>query len=285
MNWLLLDCGNSMLKWAVVPAPISSAASPPAALQLLAEGVQPLDQPGWAAQLGRSWRAPEFAALGAVHGCAVGTAADRAAIAGVVRQIAAVPLTWHGPAARFEAGALQLVNGYRDPLQLGADRWHALIAARQAHPARALMVVSAGTATTIDSLTAAGRFDGGVIAPGLRMMLTSLARGTAGLPLLGALPAPLLAEPDNTAAAIAAGVLDAQLGLIERRVRAAAARHGSALLLLLGGGAAPSLLPGLESSLTPGGKPGAAVAAIVIEHNLVLRGVLLRASHPSPANV
>ena len=148
------------------------------------------------------------------------------------------------------------------------------------------MVVSAGTATTIDSLTAAGRFDGGVIAPGLRMMLRSLAQGTAGLPLLGALPVPVAAaaEPDNTADAIADGVLDAQLGLIERRVRAAAARHGIPLLVLLAGGAARSLLPGLERCLAPGGSPGTPVAAFVIEHNLVLRGVLLRASHLSRAN-
>ena len=48
-------------------------------------------------------------------------------------------------------------NGYREPAQLGCDRFAALIAARHHHPDRDLLVVNAGTATTVDALTADGQ--------------------------------------------------------------------------------------------------------------------------------
>src|SRR5450759_5589525 len=57
-------------------------------------------------------------------------------------------------------------NSYRNPAQLGTDRWAALIAARR-HGFGAKLVVVAGTAMTIDALTAEGVFLGGVIVPGL----------------------------------------------------------------------------------------------------------------------
>jgi type III pantothenate kinase len=162
-------------------------------------------------------------------------------------------------------GPVLLVNGYRDPGQLGADRWHAMLAARAAHPGRALVIVNAGTATTVDCVDAGGRFVGGVIAPGVALMFESLARQTAQLPRArGA----FVARPDNTDDAITTGVLDSQLGLIERRVRRLAAEAGPVLLLLDGGHAA-ALRPHL--AFDP------ALATLREEPNLVLRGVLVRA--------
>ena len=68
------------------------------------------------------------------------------------------------------------------PAQLGSDRWAALIGARHMLGARAAMVVVCGTATTIDFLSADGVFKGGMIMPGLGLMLRSLHEGTAALP-------------------------------------------------------------------------------------------------------
>ena len=72
-------------------------------------------------------------------------------------------------------------NRYADPSQLGTDRWAALIGARSIC-AGACVVVGAGTAVTVDALTATGDFVGGLIIPGLSLMADALARDTARLP-------------------------------------------------------------------------------------------------------
>jgi type III pantothenate kinase len=173
---------------------------------------------------------------------------------------------WLASEPRFEFGGVALVNGYRDPSQLGADRWYAMVAARQSFPALPLVVVCAGTATTVDSIDAAGRFLGGAIAPGTSLMADSLARGTARLPRS---TGRAVAMPDNTDDAIATGVADALAGLVERRVRALA-RSGPRPQLVLAGGRVGELASRLRLD--------DAVAGIMVEEHLVLRGLWLRAS-------
>ena len=62
--------------------------------------------------------------------------------------------------------ACGLRNGYRDPAQLGVDRWLAMCAAWQQFPG-SLCVVDAGTAVTIDVVAADGAHSGGLILPGV----------------------------------------------------------------------------------------------------------------------
>ena len=121
-------------------------------------------------------------------------------------------------------------NAYADPARLGADRWAALIGARALHAADCL-VVMAGTATTIDVLTANGEFRGGLILPGERLMKHALAERTAGLPLSGG---SVTDYPRDTGDAIETGCFFAQLGAIERMF----SRLGTERLCLLSGGAA-----------------------------------------------
>ena len=71
----------------------------------------------------------------------------------------------------------------------------------------------AGTATTIDSLDAAGTFLGGMILPGLDLMRRALARDTAGLAYADGQYA---AQPRCTDDAIVTGCIEAQAGAIER---------------------------------------------------------------------
>jgi len=73
-----------------------------------------------------------------------------------------------------------VVNAYREPEQLGADRWAALIAARAMVPGD-VAVVDCGTAVTIDFLAASGEHQGGVIFPGLSLLRSSLQAGTGGI--------------------------------------------------------------------------------------------------------
>ncbi|MDR0735258.1 MAG: type III pantothenate kinase [Zoogloeaceae bacterium] len=141
---------------------------------------------------------------------------------------------------RSGAAAAGVVNGYSAPETLGADRWCALIGAR-ALEARPCLVVMAGTATTMDSLDAAGNFMGGLILPGLQMMRAALAQGTALSP--DTTSGAHLPFPRNTADAIASGCLEAQIGAIER----AFLRLPDAACCLLSGGAALTLLPFLAA--------------------------------------
>lgn len=136
-----------------------------------------------------------------------------------------------------------LANGYERVETLGTDRWAAAIAGWRTRGA--CLVVSAGTATTIDIVTAEGLFAGGCILPGLDTMIESLPLRTAGLPCsTGRYELP----PRNTHDAIATGCLLAQAGAIERMAEAA----GSPVLLT--GGNAERILPHLRlpASYLPG---------------------------------
>lgn len=73
-------------------------------------------------------------------------------------------------------------NGYEDFSQLGVDRWLALIGARKRSRTLNLLVVDAGTALTADLLVK-GQHQGGLIAPGLRLMQRCLTQNTANLAL------------------------------------------------------------------------------------------------------
>ena len=143
-------------------------------------------------------------------------------------------------------------NTYAYPEQLGCDRFATMIAVRALFPERSLIVVTCGTATTIDALTAQGEFLGGMILPGLGLMAESLAQNTAQLPnanvtdLKNLIPLPSHAFADNTKAAIQSGCLMAQAGAIERAV----AQHGTVMqapvLCILSGGAARYIAPYLS---------------------------------------
>jgi type III pantothenate kinase len=150
-----------------------------------------------------------------------------------------VPVEWFASSAS-RAG---LANGYRNPAQLGCDRFAAAIGARALVPGRSLVVATCGTATTIDAVSAGGVFIGGMILPGLGLMASSLAKNTAQLPQVapGAAPPPQFA--DNTDDAIVSGCLNAQAGAIERAV---AAHRADACIL--SGGAAPWVAPALTIS-------------------------------------
>ena len=217
-----------------------------------------------AAELTAAWkgRTPLRRAVG----CSVAAAAVNQAIEAALRALGLPAVEWLRAQAAF-SGAVSLTSGYRDPHQLGPDRWHALLGACQRLPGTSLVVVNAGTATTVDCLRAsagAARFVGGCIAPGVRLMLESLARGTAGLPLAGGAPADF---PDTTDRAIVTGVWDAQAGLVERVWKRFASTLEAAPGLILAGGHADLLAARLPPELAP-----------VIEHNLVLHGLALRAS-------
>jgi type III pantothenate kinase len=107
-------------------------------------------------------------------------------------------------------------NLYERPEQLGPDRWAALIAARALHPAGAALVVNAGTATTVDMLSADGRFLGGAILPGVELMRFVLHEHTGRLPFD---EGQYRDTPRKTSDAIESGCRHAQAGAVERLYR------------------------------------------------------------------
>lgn len=143
-------------------------------------------------------------------------------------------------ASRAELDGMR--NAYRNPSQLGCDRFAAALGARALEPGKALVVATCGTATTIDAISADGVFLGGMILPGLGLMAASLARNTAQLPQVAAARPLPAGFADNTDDAILSGCLAAQAGAIER----ACAQHG-AQACILSGGAAPYIAPVLAA--------------------------------------
>ena len=164
---------------------------------------------------------------------------------------------------RSRPAQLGVTNGYSDPAQLGTDRWASLIAAHRAAPGHKL-VVTAGTALTIDALTAEGRFLGGLIVPGPALMRRSLDRGTADLRLT---EGEFRDFPRSTPDAITTGAIQAGVGAIARMAAAMAEKSAPPVLAVLAGGAAREIAPHLPI-------PGA------IHENLVLDGLVLIAREP-----
>ena len=159
---------------------------------------------------------------------------------------------------KSERAQLGVENGYRDHRQLGTDRWAALIAAHHAGPPGHKLVVNAGTALTIDALTAEGRFLGGLIVPGPALMRGSLDRGTAGLRLT---EGTLQDFPASTPDAITSGAVQAAVGAVERLGRVMAAHGSPPGRIILSGGAAAELARSLPDA--------------TLNETLVLDGLLL----------
>lgn len=231
---LLIDAGNTRIKWALLDSSVQSDAD----------------------ALGR------WALSGAVARAGLGQLSDTWADAKVERVLVSnvagqalhndleqhllhalgpIPIAWFKSVPSL-AG---LRNGYRMPAQLGCDRFAAAIGAHALYPDQALIVATCGTATTIDAVTADGLFLGGMILPGLGLMAASLASNTAQLPNVAQHIEVVTPFADNTDDAIVSGCIAAQTGAIERAVAALVQRCG-AVQCIISGGAAIMVAPQLS---------------------------------------
>lgn len=289
--FLLIDAGNSRVKWALAEAPgafqrsgvFSHAASARAAdaREGNEKGVGELTATSaTSATNGEDGEdaAAQWAALARPCGAWISNVAGEAAGASLAESIEA---RWPGlPVTVVRARAAQcgVANGYGAPDRLGSDRWAGLIGAHAAYPGEALLIATLGTATTLEALTADGRFVGGMIAPGWSLMMRSLGEHTAQLPTLEdnavrTLVGDALAQrwfATDTRRAITAGSLLAQAGLIERAWRELEQASGEPVRLVLTGGAAKEV--------------GAALSMRHTRHDsLVLSGLALIAADEAAA--
>lgn len=67
-----------------------------------------------------------------------------------------------------------LTSAYQVPSKLGVDRWLVLLATTNLFPKRSALIIDAGTATTVDLVTASGQHQGGWILAGINTLVSSL---------------------------------------------------------------------------------------------------------------
>lgn len=215
---LLLDAGNSRLKWALVGAGderrTGAVSADPAGLSDLAARTE-------------RQGVPETVAIVSVR--------DAGFLEDVTRWCAL--RNWPAPVpVQVCRGIHGIWPAYAQPESLGADRYAAMVAARRLFPGP-LVVVDCGTAVTLDVLDEHGRHLGGLIMPGLSLMRHALSAGTAALS--GVASDRILLLADNTADAVtggtALGLVSAVDGLCQRISR----EYGGGHRHILTGGDGP----------------------------------------------
>ncbi|MBD8873337.1 type III pantothenate kinase [Rhodanobacter sp. DHB23] len=219
---LLLDLGNTRLKWALQRHG-----------DRLAGGAVAWNE-DVAASLAAAWST--LAPPSAVFGASVVDAARERQVAACVAAAFAREPQW----LRTPAEACGVRNAYAEPQRLGVDRFLAMLAAR-ADGLAPCVLAGVGTALTLDALAADGRHLGGLIAPGPRLMQQSLLGATAQVRPAHA--GTIVEAADNTADAVASGCWLAAAALVERFASRMAPALGGAPALRLGGGDAETLLP------------------------------------------
>jgi len=244
---LLLDLGNTRLKWALHAAGEFDHA-----------GALTWDTPGFDAALAAAWR--DLPAIESAWAATVTSPARRAAVT------AAIAARWERTPrwAVASAAACGVRNAYDDPAQLGIDRWLGLIAARAQNDAPCV-IAGCGTALTLDALAGDGRLLGGLIAPGPALMRSALDTIAPTLREAGA--GRVVDAASHTADALASGTWQAAAALVERFSTRMAPRLGGTPRLLLAGGDAAAIATLLEL-------PARVVA------DLVLRGLAAYAEAP-----
>ena len=159
-------------------------------------------------------------------------------------------------ATRTQCG---LINNYYNSESLGSDRWASMIAIWNQYHEPSL-IVTVGTAMTVDMISASGDFVGGIITPGVSILNNALADKTS-------LPSAETGIYDSfslsTENALFTGVIDSLVGVIEKVYCSMLNKyHYKKIHCVLSGGDSKVLLPYLDPRFT-------------LIDNLVLKGLLV----------
>jgi type III pantothenate kinase len=217
---LLLDLGNTRLKWAMQTGDSCNFTG---ALAWSDE---------FPAALADAWQA--LPVPQAIVAASVTDAARETMLLGCARDRFGLDISW----LRTPAAACGVINAYPEPQRLGVDRFLGMVAAH-ADGLGACVLAGVGTALTLDALAADGRHLGGLIAPGPQLMQQSLLGATARVRPDHA--GRLVDAADNTADAVRSGCWQAAAALVERFVATMAPRLGGHAVLSLSGGDARQL--------------------------------------------
>lgn len=223
MTTLLLDIGNSRLKWGTLDDG-----------EIRRTGYVDhtrIQEHGWQAFTTKLPRRVDKVFVSNVAGTNFGNR-----LSGIVGAHCACDVRF----ARSERRGWGVTNAYRQIRRLGVDRWVAIIAA-WAEIEESCLVVDAGTAITIDAIDDDGNHLGGQIIPGAETMFASLSSATSDIPNVKT-PAKQSAGDlkmfgRNTASAVREGAQNAVVGAIERAVETLQANDYEPTIVLTGGGA------------------------------------------------
>ncbi len=123
---------------------------------------------------------------------------------------------------------------YETPQTLGVDRIAAACGAYQLFPNQDCLVIDMGTCITYDLLTAKGTFEGGAIAPGVRMRFAAMHQLTARLPKVEPIAnAPLTGK--STIASMQSGVINGVLEEIKGFIARYQTQHPQLKTVACGG--------------------------------------------------
>jgi type III pantothenate kinase len=247
---LLVDAGNTRIKWALLENSVHAAAAPMPAQALGRWHASGVVARADLETLVTAWHGMGIARV-LVSNVAGGTMHSQLEqVLSRVLGLKPVAVEWFASVAALNG----VRNGYREPAQLGCDRFASAIGAHALFPNQPLIIATCGTATTIDCLTADGLFIGGMILPGLGLMAASLARNTAQLPQVAEQFEASTPFADNTTDAIVSGCIAAQAGAIERAMAAHPQAQATAdgptdarrMQCVISGGAASMIAPHLS---------------------------------------
>ncbi len=231
MKALLLDVGNSRLKWGVLDDGAIRRTGHIAQATIREQGI--------AALTSKLPRDVDAALASNVAGSSVATR-----LSGVVSMHCGCELRF----VHASKSACGVTNSYRRPRHMGVDRWVAMIGA-WAELESACVIVDAGTAVTIDALDDDGKHIGGQILPGTTLMAAALTSHTSGIPNVvpragaGAIGMSMFAS--STTRAVEQGAINAVVGAIERATWTLD-EHGLAAEIVLTGGDASRILKSLD---------------------------------------
>lgn len=145
--------------------------------------------------------------------------------------------------ARSSAKLGPVSNGYENPALLGVDRWLSVVAAYHLF-GRACVILSLGTASTVDVVDHRGNHLGGYIAPGLALMITALATGTRRISAANTTAELNDGLGASTSSAICGGCTSMLMGLVDNALKQLRNISGdSSFELVFAGGDAERLIP------------------------------------------
>ncbi|MCX4026311.1 type III pantothenate kinase [Endozoicomonas sp. SM1973] len=225
MNRLEVDVGNTRIKWRyaeggsyVAKGALDLSEAPEVAKKLRIQGVMPQ-------QIIVANVAGEEVRLQLKDGCQRGWEVEPYFV-------------------KTQKNAYGIEVAYADVTKLGVDRWLAMLGCHHLYPSCAKVVVSLGSAITVDVIDMNGMHEGGYIVPGFRLMRESLRVSTAQVQV----DSTSLQRVDlgkNTAEAVEHGMLKMVIAFIESVVVPLKPQNSEAIVVITGGDAAA-----IASSLT-----------------------------------
>lgn len=223
MKTLLMDVGNSRIKWGVLELGEIHRTGRIAQNRIRERGLQALTT--------RIPRGVDQVFVSNVAGTTFGTR-----LSGVIGMHCNCEVRF----AQAERSGWGVTNGYRQPRRMGVDRWVALVGAWSEFRS-ACLVVDAGTAVTIDAIDQNGTHLGGQIIAGAEMMMRALATSTSEIPAVrpasrkGSTGLDMFAA--STADAVREGARNAIAGAVDRAYASLKSGARDPVVVLTGGDA------------------------------------------------